>query len=188
MGGFKPLISGVGFVHFNNWLLSHNHCPNFLRWLIFLFNVWPFRAMKFRTKKICPKYKIFAKIGSQFCQSRFTILPSTKWSPEMGKDFFKFCLIGEIWSRCFWRLCQTWIANCPVVLIVFPPKNFFGSFDSGKYLTSSVGASSGLKFWSHQSASWSKFSEAESSSEWATKIFCIILVFDKKALMGHHHT
>ena len=33
------------------------------RWLNYLFNIWPFRTMK-----MCPIVKTFAKVGSQFCQ------------------------------------------------------------------------------------------------------------------------
>ena len=38
------------------------------RWLEYLFNIWPFRTIK-----ICPKVKIFAKVGSNFG------LPNTKY-------------------------------------------------------------------------------------------------------------
>ena len=33
------------------------------KWLYYFLNIWLFKTMK-----MCPKYKIFAKVGSQFCQ------------------------------------------------------------------------------------------------------------------------
>jgi len=55
------------------------------RWLDYYFNIWPFRTLK-----IWPNNK-------NVCQSRFTILPKSKYLLQKWPNtFFKFCLSGKI--------------------------------------------------------------------------------------------
>ena len=79
-----------------NWLLFQQDpcafvCNPYLpavwpvtRWLFYFLNIWPFWTMK-----ICPKYKILAQLGIQFCQ----ILNS--YCRSAG-TFFEFYLSSEI--------------------------------------------------------------------------------------------
>ena len=51
-GVYKPWCSWIKY-----------HSTSVTRWLYYFFKIWPFTTMK-----NCLKYKIFAKIGSQFCK------------------------------------------------------------------------------------------------------------------------
>ena len=81
-GVYKPWCSWIKY-----------HSTSVSRWLYYFFKIWPFTTMK-----NCLKYKIFAKIGSQFCkiqngnsrngQKRFKCLPKWRNFAKSGHTAF----------------------------------------------------------------------------------------------------